>query len=251
MRRRIRVLGVVVAAGIGAGGLSACDPKSASTFEDDASVSGKIRAVRLDSGSGGVTLRGGKGAGKVSVHRSVEYKGDRPEKATHRVEGGVLVLGGCGEDCAVNYTVELPAGLPVSGQTANGPVSLSDVGAVNVTTSSGTVALDGVAGAVDVRTTNGRITGRRLRGGSVAARTTNGPIELTPAVALDIRAKTSNGTIALTVPTGPYQVSAHVSNGHKYIDVPDDPHGAHRLDLTTSNGTVTVKTAKTVKTAGP
>ncbi len=243
MRQRLRVLGMVAVAGIGVAALSACDPKSASTFEDDASVSQKITSVRLDSGSGGVTLHGGKGAGKVSVHRSVEYKGDRPEKATHRVEGGVLVLGGCGEDCAVNYTVELPAGLPVSGETANGPVSLSEVGAVKVTTSSGTVDLDGVTGAVDVRTTNGGVKGRGLRGGSIAAQTTNGPIELTSAVAQDVRAKTTNGDVKLTVPAGPYKVAAHVSGGHKYIDVPDDSAGRHRLDLTASNGSVTVKRA--------
>ncbi|MEU5009291.1 DUF4097 family beta strand repeat-containing protein [Streptomyces sp. NPDC021749] len=243
---RRALVGAAVAV-VGVCGLGACGLLPGKTFEDDATLSKKITAVRLDTDSGGVTVRGGKGSGKngdgVSLHRSVEYHGDRPEGATHRVEDGVLVLGGCGDACSVTYTVDLPAGLPVSGETSNGAVHLSKVGAVKVTTSSGAVALDGVTGPVDVRTSNGRITGRGLSGGHLTAETSNGAIDLTPARPQDVRAKTSNGSVTVRMPKGRYAVSAHTSNGAKHIALTDDPSARYRLDLTTSNGDITAKAA--------
>ena len=47
------------------------------------------------------------------MRREVENRGDKPQGATHRIENGVLILGGCGSRCSVNYTVEVPAGVPV------------------------------------------------------------------------------------------------------------------------------------------
>lgn len=245
MRKRARVIGTVAMACIGAWGISACGLVPGKTFKDDAAVSKKITAIRLDSSSGAVTVRGDKsGAGDAtaSVHRSVTYHGDRPG-ATQHVEGSVLVLGGCGEKCSVNYTVEAPEGIPVSGATSNGAVKLTKVGAVDVTTSSGEVELDGVAGAVDVHTTNGRITGRGLAGNHIGAETSNGEIDLTPATAQSVRAKTTNGAITVTVPKGHYRIATKTSNGDKNITVANDPAGRYRLDLTTSNGNINAKSA--------
>lgn len=243
MRKRARFIAVVATAGIGMCGVSACGLVSGKTFRDDAEVSKKITAVRLDNTSGGLTVHGGKSGGTVSVHRSVTYRGDRPGHATHRVEDGVLVLGGCGEQCTVNYTVEVPAGLPVSGETSDGSLELSKVGAVRVTTGSGSIDLDGVTGPVDATTIDGAITGRGLSGRQIAAETSNGEIELTPATAQSIRAKTSNGSITVTVPKARYRVSAETSNGDKRLGVIQDPAGRYRLDLSTSNGDVTAKSA--------
>jgi hypothetical protein len=64
-------------AAIAASGLSACGVVPTSTLEDDTVLSERISSVRLDSASGGVTLRGEDNATKVSVHRVVEYRGDR------------------------------------------------------------------------------------------------------------------------------------------------------------------------------
>ncbi|WP_461020552.1 DUF4097 family beta strand repeat-containing protein [Streptomyces daliensis] len=243
MNRRLRILTAFAAVGIGAGALSACALGPASTAEDDASVTEKITSVRLDNSSGGVELRGERGRDDASVHRRIEYQGDRPEGASHRVEDGVLVLGGCGDDCSVTYTVELPAGLPVSGKASSGEVTLSRVGAVDVATDSGGIELDGVAGAVEARTSNGRIEGRGLRGGHVRAETSNGGIDLAPAKAQDVTAKTSNGAIELTVPAGAYEVSSRTSNGEKDIGIRDERGAPHRLDLVTSNGDITVGTS--------
>ncbi|MFE4334775.1 DUF4097 family beta strand repeat-containing protein [Streptomyces sp. NPDC056831] len=240
MRHRLRAFMAATMAGSGLIGLGACGLIDWNTFEDDAHVSQKITSVRLDLGSGRVNVRGVAKTADVSLHRSVRYRGDKPEGASHRVENGVLVLSGCGSQCSVSYTVEVPEGLPVSGRTSSGSVVLARVGPVNVTTHSGRIELDGVTGPADVHTSNGRIEGRGLAG-PVRAKTSNGRIELTPVNPQDVRARTSNGAIVVTAPTGRYVVAASTHHGHKDIGIANDPAGDHKIDLATTNGSITVR----------
>ncbi|MFI2608898.1 DUF4097 family beta strand repeat-containing protein [Kitasatospora sp. NPDC018619] len=221
-------------------GMAACGVAPGNGFDDDTTVGERITAVRLDTTSGGVTLRGKDGLDQVAVHRSVSYRDDRPGP-TSRVEDGVLVLGGCGRHCSATYTVEAPAGLPVSGRTSSGADSLTRVGGVRISTGSGSVRLDGVAGTAEVKTTNGAITGRGLSGSRVRAETSNGAVDLAPATPQDVSATTSNGAVTLVVPAAAYRVSARTGNGHRDIGVPDDPSGPYRLDLSTGNGRISVK----------
>ncbi|MEV7603158.1 DUF4097 family beta strand repeat-containing protein [Kitasatospora sp. NPDC089797] len=237
-----RRTGAVVAAGLAAlaaGALTACDPVGTS-LSDDAAVSDKVTAVKLDNSSGDVTVTGKSGGG-VSVHRKITYHSGKPG-ATTRVDGGVLVLGGCGHNCSVDYTVELPAGLPITGSTSAGGIHLTQVGEVSVHTDSGDVSVDQAAGSVDVRTNNGEIKGTSLKGDRIQAKTDNGGINLTPGKAQDIKATTSNGEIHVTVPAGSYHVSAGTDIGEKHIGVQNDPNGKFKLDLGTDIGDITVKT---------
>ncbi|MFB7635454.1 DUF4097 family beta strand repeat-containing protein [Streptomyces sp. NPDC056149] len=243
MRRSVRFIGTAALAGAGVLALGACSLVAGETFSDDATLSQKITSVRVDTGNGGVTLHGGKGGDTVSVHRKVTYRGDKPQGPTHRVEDGTLVLGGCGDGCSVDYTVDLPGTVPVTGGTSNGSLSLSTVAAVRVTTSNGEIDLDGVSGPVNVRTSNGAITGKGLAGKGVEARTTDGEIDLTTTAPQNVRAQTSNGALTVTVPDAHYRVSARTDNGAKRIGVHDDPAGPYQLDLTTDNGELRARTA--------
>lgn len=243
MRQPLRCLAVVTVAGIAAGGLAGCGLLQKETFKDASTLHGTITSVRLDNGSGGVTVNGTARGGAATVHREVQYRGSKPKGATHRIENGVLVLGGCGNECSVGYTVDVPAGTPITGKVSNGAVHLNRVGAVDIATSSGRIDLDGVDGAVAVRTSNGHISGKDIKGPRITARTSNGAIDLTPGTAMDITARTSNGKITLTVPDAGYRVTADTSNGDKNIGVRNDPSGRHRLGLTTSNGDITVRKA--------
>ncbi|MEV5379289.1 DUF4097 family beta strand repeat-containing protein [Streptomyces nondiastaticus] len=240
MRARLRLLTAVTTAALAASGVSACGMLRKS-FDDDTTVPQKITSVRLDTGSGGVTLRGKEGATTVSLHRYVEYGGDRPEGPTHRVENGVLVLGGCDDDCSVSYTVDLPAGIPVTGRTSSGAVSVSASGAVKVRTGSGAIDLDDVDGPVEVQAGSGAITGQGLKSGPVAAKTNSGAIDLTMSTAQDVRAEAGSGAVTLTTPDGRYRVTAESGSGGKDIAVRDDASGTHRLDLHTGSGAITVK----------
>ncbi|MFJ4692048.1 DUF4097 family beta strand repeat-containing protein [Streptomyces sp. NPDC088766] len=241
MRQELRRLGGLAAAALAAGGLAACGLVEGETFEDDSMLSGKITSVRLENGSGGVTVNGTKDTGKLTLRREIEYRGDKPHGATHRIENGVLILGGCGNRCSVSYTVDVPAGVQVSGEVSSGRIHLTKVGAVKVTTSSGRIEMNGVSGAVEVKTSNGRITGEGIKGERIQAQTSNGAIDLTPATPLDVQAKTANGDITLTLPKADYQVTADTNNGDKTIGIPDDPSGTYRLVLQSSNGDITVE----------
>jgi len=243
MRARTRVLGAAVMAVIGVGGTSACELLPGETYEDDASVSEKITSVRLENGPGGVTVRGKDNLDEVKLHREVEYHGDKPAGPTHEVDGGVLKLGGCGDECEVRYTVDVPAGIPVTGETSSGELNMSKLGKVQVTTGSGGISLNDIAGAVSVRTSNGQIKGRDLKGDGIKAETSNGDVDLAPAEAQDVQVKTSNGGAELAVPAGSYQVAAKSGNGSREIGVENDPSGDHRLTVVTSNGDITVKSS--------
>ncbi|GAA2385570.1 hypothetical protein GCM10010420_05140 [Streptomyces glaucosporus] len=241
MPQRLRLVQSTTAAVLAAALAGSCGLVPGETFGDGATVDAEITSVRLESGPGDVTLRGREDLDRVTLERTVEYRGDRPEGATHRVEDGVLVLGGCGRRCEVRYTVDVPAGITVTGSTSNGRVTLDKVGAVDVSTSNGRVELEDVAGPVEVRTNNGRITGRGLRGDGIRAETSNGEVDLALAAPQDVRVRTSNGDVVLTVPGARYRVTADSDNGDRNIGVDDDPSGPYTLDLATGNGGITVK----------
>ncbi|RCH66022.1 hypothetical protein DT019_24695 [Streptomyces sp. SDr-06] len=244
-RLRIRTLAAVTLTALAAGALGACGPLDDKTFKDDATVKERITAVRLDGHSDGFRVRGKKDPGKVSVHREVNYRGKtKPEGTTYRVENGVLVLEGCGKNCSVDYTVDVPAGIPVTGSSTEGTLSLSSVGEVKVSTKDGDVRVSGATGPVDIGTTNGSISGNGLKGTGVTARTSNGSISLTPDTVQDVTAQTSNGSISVTAPSAPYHVSARTSRGATKLGIPDAPTAAHQLNLTTSNGDITLKASK-------
>ncbi|MFH8978535.1 DUF4097 family beta strand repeat-containing protein [Streptomyces sp. NPDC017890] len=238
---RARTLSAVVAGGLAAVTLSACGPGE--TFEDDASLREQVTSVRLDMGNGSATIRGREGLDEVTVHREITYHGDRPEEATHRIDAGRLTLGGCGDDCEVDYTVEVPAGVPVDGKTSRGDADLSQVGPVDLSTGSGDVTLEGVTGPVKARTSNGDVNGKDLRGGRTDVETSNGDIDLAPAKPQDIRARTSNGEQTVRLPDSTYRISVKTGNGDENIGVRNDPSGAHRIDLTSGNGDIAVKPA--------
>lgn len=240
MRARLRLLTAVATTGIALGGLSACGMLR-DHFDDDTTVTEKITSVRLDSGSGAITLHGKEGATKVDLHRYVEYDGDRPGQ-THHVENGVLVLSGCGNDCSVAYTVDLPAGIPVTGETSSGAVELAHTGPVSVSTSSGAIELDDIKGAVDVRASSGAITGKRLNGGPIKAKTSSGAIDLGASSPEDVKAQASSGAVTVAVPADRYRVTAKSRSGGMEIAIDDDPTGPHHLDVSTSSGAIHVKT---------
>lgn len=245
MRQLSRALGALTVSVVAVGLLTSCGLGPGQKYEDEHKLTGGegITAVRLENDSGSVKVNGVEdgASGPYKLHRTLDYKGERPTGATHRIEDGVLVLGDCGNRCSVSYTVDVPAGVPVSGGVSSGTIRLARVGAVEVSTGNGRVELSGVTGTVKVRSTNGRIEGTGIQADRIQARTSNGKIDLASDTPADIRAETSNGAVTLTVPEAAYRVSADTSNGSRTIDVPDDPKGKFALDVRTSNGAITVR----------
>ncbi|MET9447144.1 DUF4097 family beta strand repeat-containing protein [Streptomyces cinerochromogenes] len=226
------------------GGLSACSAGGQdNTFEDDAKVSGKVTSVRLGNRDGSVRVDASAAASSISVHRKVTYRGDKPGGTSFRVEDGVLTLSGCGESCGVDYVVKVPAGLPVTGGTSNGGLSLAGVGPVDVHTSNGEVAVANATGPVKLRTSNGDINVKDADGGGIVAQTSNGEVTIRTVTPQNIKARTTSGNLTVTVPPAKYRVSADDSHGDKKVAFENDPSGEYRLDLSTTNGDLTVKSA--------
>lgn len=244
MHRMFRTAAVVGVMALALSALSGCAfLRPVERFSDETTLTESIATIEIDQPQGEVTVRGDDDATEVSVARTVSYRGDRPDAAeeTHEVNGDVLLLGGCGRNCKVDYTIELPSGVDVRGSTTNGEIELSDVAEVEVTTTNGRIDLEGVSGRIDVESSNGRITGEDLNGDGIRVQTSNGAIELEVATAQDVEARTSNGSIELTVPSDTYRVTADTSNGRTDIGVANDSNGRFTLDLHTSNGSITVE----------
>lgn len=241
--RQTRVLAAVALAALTAGGLSACSALGRKTFEDDAKVSRKVTSIRLDSRDGGVKVDASADISTISVHREVTYHGDKPSGTSFSVENGVLVLAGCGKHCGVDYVVKVPAGLPVAGGTSNGSLALTDVGAVDVHTTNGEIAVNSASGSVKLRTSNGDVDVKDVRGGDIDTRTSNGKVTILTAAPQNITARTTSSSLTVTAPPAKYRITANDSHGDKEVAFKNDPSGKYHLDLSTSNGDLTVKSA--------
>lgn len=242
MRTTVRAVTAAAGIAIAAVALSGCGLLPAHKTVDAATLSDTVDAVRIDGNSGSITVQGVSGATDIRIEREIHYWGNKREfGATYTVSGDELVLSGCGSRCSVNYTVELPAGVNVSGRTDNGAIELEAVNDVDVETSNGRISLDEVTGRVQASTSNGRIEGEGLTGTGIIAKTSNGSIELELETPQNVRANTSNGSITLHVPSGSFNVRAETSNGGKNINIPTDPNGTFLLDVGTSNGSITLQ----------
>ncbi|MCE0762825.1 hypothetical protein LWC35_07850 [Pseudonocardia kujensis] len=234
--------GVRAAAGVlaAAATVAGCGVGTGQTARDGAALDPSVTEIRIDNQAGGITVVGDGGA---SLERTVTYRGATPTGPSHHLEGGVLVLGSCGDDCAAEYTVHVPAGLPVTGGTQAGGLTLTQVGPVDVATEAGGITLDGVTGPARARTGNGTITGRTLRDGDVLAQTRNGDVTLGLVTPASVRAESQRGDITVVVPRATYRVTAHTDLGEMSLRVPDEPAADRVLDLRTEVGDVVLAPA--------
>ncbi|MGV9311627.1 DUF4097 family beta strand repeat-containing protein [Streptomyces sp. NPDC003691] len=237
-RRRLRRIAVVAVAGLVTTGLSGCGLNRGDSFDDNTALSGRITSVLLENGGGDVTVRGRKDGAALTLERRVEYGGDRPKKPTYRIENNVLVLGGCGKDCSVEYEVEVPENIPVRGKVSNGTVKLSQVGAVRVETGKGRIELNGVTGKVEVVTEKGRITGRNIKGGPVRAQSSDGTVHLTARTPVSATVRTDGGRISLRVPKARYKVSVASEGGDTNVDMAHDAGGRYGITLRSKDGDI-------------
>lgn len=217
-----------------------------STFEDDTSVPSEIHEIRVKGGTGSVEVRPGT-ATQVTIHRKVRYF--RPFQSrpgpTHHVDGSVLYLDtnrgtAFPNFVAVDYVVDVPPQVRVNGHLSSGSLRLTGVAAVDVRTSSGAIALDGVTGDITAKSSSGSIKGRDLRASRIDAKTSSGRLSLDLAQPGDVTAKASSGSIDVTVPDSHYRIDTKVSSGRTQINVPNDPAGPHHLDLRASSGAIMV-----------
>lgn len=245
-RSQTRILTAVALAALTVSGVSACSSALGpeKTFEDDAKVPQKVTSIRLDNKNGDVEVVASADASTISVHRKVDYRGDKPSGTSFHVEDGVLTLSDCGTDCGVDYHVKVPAGLPVTGGASNGGIALTDVGTVDVHSSNGEVAVTDARGAVKLRASSGDVdvsNTKNAKDGGIDTQTSSGNVTIRTATPQNIKARTTSGNLTVTAPPAMYRISAGDSHGDKRVAFKNDPSGKYSLDLSTTNGDLTVR----------
>lgn len=228
----IAMAGVIVAVGVPAA--TAAFAMSSQVIDQQQlvgiSAAGPITRVVIADSESDVHISATDTAGGVSGQAVVQWKGKNGKRAELRqsVADGVLTLtkdcsgGGCGP---VDITLSVPRDIAVQAATSDGGISVS-----------------GVTGAVDLRTSNGGIDAVGLGSGDASFHTSDGSIDASfTGAPARITAVTSNA--AVTVATDgrtKYYDSVRTTNGNRYLTNVQDRDAAGEIDVTTTNGDVTV-----------
>jgi hypothetical protein len=227
---------------------------SPATSEATDQLRGQVRTIALDNGSGNVTIRATDTA-TTTVHQHYRYHWGKPGRS-YRLDGDELTLGDCGWNCTVDYDVTVPRGAVVGGDVSSGELKLSGVSGVDVDVSSGdadiadvtgpvklqadsgSVRLSDVTGRTDLDVSSGEVQAGGLRG-PVGVDASSGNVRLELATPQDVRADASSGSIQILVPADAvYRVKADADSGEESINVRQDPHAPHVLDLHASSGNI-------------
>lgn len=168
-------------------------------FQDDHVVAETFTSVKVRTGSGDVSIRYVPGLTETKIHRNVEHAKDRkPTGVAHRIEGSALVLGDCGNNCSIDYDVQVPS--------ADVTVEGDDVG-------SGDAAFDGFA-SIDYKIGSGKFEARNITG-NVQVTSGSGDIDVSN-VTGDVRAKTGSGRFEASKVKG--SVTADLGSGDITLD---------------------------------
>lgn len=208
----------------------------------------QVAAVDIANDNGSITITAGD-VDEIVVTADVD-DGWRTTDVSQAVVDGVLeVRGDCPALgaiwCNVDFTVIMPADVPLTVDGANGSVTVRGMlAAIDVDSDNGSVLLEDLTGDVRASTDNGRLVGRRLSSATVVASTDNGRVELSfvdPPDSVD--AETDNGRIEIVVPDDDvaYRVDLSSGNGSTDTSVRTDPAGDHVIVARTSNGSITVR----------
>ena len=183
------------------------------------------------------------------MQRSYNWSFRKPT-ITSRQNGDVLQLSSsCGFEAGIGCTgrvrLEVPEDVALRLDNSDGSTTLRDLtGTVDLETSDGSVNASNLTGPLNLRTSDGSLHATGLRSSEVDAVTSDGSVHLEFDVApSNLTARTSDGSVLITVPPDDtaYAVTGSSSDGDRDIDVPTDPDATtHRMDITTSDGSVKV-----------
>jgi hypothetical protein len=228
------------------------------TYDDTEKV--KVSEIVLSGGSGDVTVTTA-AINETRIKRIVRTDGSTDPQSSYQLDGTVLTLDtSCGNRCQVSYEIQAPTGVGVRGKLGSGDLTLTDIGTAEVTIGSGTAAVDGVSGAVSLKSGSGEIMANDLRGaatlvtgsGSVEAhgltggqpvrvQTGSGEIIVELTQVASVTARAGSGEIELTVPDGAYQLKTKTGSGDAdVLGLTDNPTAKNVIDVQTGSGDATI-----------
>jgi DUF4097 and DUF4098 domain-containing protein YvlB len=207
-----------------------------------------LRAVDVRVDKGAITIVG---TTDDTVRVSARISdGLRSTEESQTVVAGVLELrGDCPafftSFCNVAYTVEVPADMSVVARTNNDNVTIDGVrGAIDARSGNGRIEVRGSGTEpLSLGTDNGRVVGVELRSTEVDASSDNGTVELAFRDAPDrVRATTDNGSVRVTLPDdgGAYLVDVDTDNGSASAPIRTDPNATRTITARSDNGGVLV-----------
>jgi len=244
----VTVGGILAVAGLGWGTYTVISLLAHEEHTEQSSfAAADVSAVDIDNDNGSVTVTASDGD-TVEITADVSDGWQATEVTSSVVDGVLELRASCplfvSIWCSVDYTIAMPADRPLT-IDGSGPLRVRGMtGPVNIDGDDGAVELDDIAGDLTVSNDNGRIVGRRLTSSTVDAQNTNGRIELS---FLDppqtVSARTENGRIDVVVPDTDvlYRVDLHTENGSTDNAVRTDPGSDHVIDLSTQNGSITLR----------
>lgn len=208
------------------------------------------KKVEVDATSASVTVRAS-ASGPARVRKDLhwmlskprvetEWDGDTLKLKVYCGEGGLLAMSLCEAD----VTLTVPRGVSVDGRMTSGTLAVEGVtGGVDLADNSGTLELDGVSGPVRARVSSGSVRGERLDSAQVEAASGSGSIELGFATApTKVSARTGSGSVDVAVPAGTkYLVTGNTGSGARDVPAGIRTTSPERLlDLTSNSGSVKV-----------
>ncbi|MFD9591506.1 DUF4097 family beta strand repeat-containing protein [Kitasatospora sp. NPDC059973] len=217
-----RVLGAMAVTGAVLAGVSGCLPGDEQRRDVGYGVDGPVRELVVEGRTGGVTIRGGGEAVRVTEHQN--YRGAAPT-SSHEVRDGTLTLRYDCDDCGVGYEVDVPAGTRV-----------------RVGTETGGVRLTGLAAEVEVKAGTGGVEASGLTSPVVRLSTGTGGIEASFAGSpTTVEARARTGGVRVRVPAGQaYAVDASAGTGDVSVEVPRAAGAARSITARAETGGVTV-----------
>ncbi|MGB3411650.1 MAG: hypothetical protein WBA45_10660 [Microthrixaceae bacterium] len=153
-------------------------------------------------------------------------------------------LAGGPNGCAADYRIEVPSSLDVRVVATDTAVSLRGLaGKVDVRTSNNRISAEDLAGAVRLETSNDEIEAYRLGSGPVWMRTSNDRVTAQFSDSPDqVDVRTSNGSVSLMLPDTPaaFATDVSTSNGDTKTKIRTDPDSPRRIRVRTSNDDVSI-----------
>jgi hypothetical protein len=245
MRRLLTAFVLVLAAGAAAVAAGRLLPRSEHTSR---SFGAPVRRVVVRVGTGKVVVAANRQIG-VHLSQHARYAVRRPAVTTRLAKGVLHIDAACRKPtviaCRVDVHLDVAPDVDVDVTTGSGSIRVDDVaGRVRLHSAAGAVEVSGLTGTAELHTSAGPISGRDLAVSSVRASTAAGAITLRFAVAPDsVGATTGAGNVDLAVPEDTYRVTTSAPPGRARVLVPVDRDSSRTVSARSGTGTVTVRRA--------
>jgi hypothetical protein len=211
-----------------------------------------VTMIDVDNTSGSVTIVGTVGRDEITVTARISDGLRRTGEQQRLVDGRLELESTCpligSEWCEVDYTIEVPADLPVRADADNGGIDVRGMdGRVDLSTDNGSVEVSDVGGDITIEGDNGSIRADDLTADTVVAETDNGSIVLELLEPPNsVRARSNNGSVEVVLPRTEvfYNLAITTDNGDvTREDIRHDPTSTRHITIDTDNGDVTARYA--------